>query len=398
MLAEISHERSQALLRQRNLFALASAGLGIALALTGGLAATRNREVVLVPTNAGQEKAERDDDLGFVMGRIHASGRIGASGLAVDLEWSVIGSGFLDMSENELEIWYGAQDRLTVMLKPPGANEWITVKPCEFVENRRLPSGTTVSVYNELYHPTNGANYAAIYLSPNLDRQNPRGVAPGIWTVRLVGDEIRDGRFNCWIERDDLIDVGSYKGVRLMRFPSFFSEKSNVDSHSISSLACGQRVIAVANLDEVRQRINISSSLCAAFSIFGGLGEFIVREWRKSAKACERCSQPWWARFQHTHRIRRSLGSGTRRLGLEPSWMPRYSRRRSSRLRPAQSRMARRGQRLRARPQAPTHLTNANSLSVISGRLKYALALVDSNRLSPVRLNWGSRRLAICSQ
>ena len=50
MLVQISHERSQALLRQRNLFALSSAGLAIALVVTGGLAATRNREVVLVPT------------------------------------------------------------------------------------------------------------------------------------------------------------------------------------------------------------------------------------------------------------------------------------------------------------------------------------------------------------
>jgi conjugal transfer pilus assembly protein TraE len=50
MLVQISHERSQALLRQRNLFALTSAGLAIALVVAGGLAATRNREVVLVPT------------------------------------------------------------------------------------------------------------------------------------------------------------------------------------------------------------------------------------------------------------------------------------------------------------------------------------------------------------
>ena len=50
MHVQISHERSQALLRQRNMFALASAGLGLALAVTGGFAATRNREVVLVPT------------------------------------------------------------------------------------------------------------------------------------------------------------------------------------------------------------------------------------------------------------------------------------------------------------------------------------------------------------
>ncbi|HEX6741428.1 MAG TPA: S8 family serine peptidase, partial [Sphingomicrobium sp.] len=97
-------------------------------------------------------------------------------------------------------------------------------------------------------------------LTPNLDQENLRGVAAGIWTVRLIGDEIRDGRFDCWIERDDPIDVGSFRGVRLVRFPSFFSERSNVDSHSISSLACGQQVIAVANLDEPNQRINASSS------------------------------------------------------------------------------------------------------------------------------------------
>ena len=50
MLVQISHERSQTLLRQRNLFALSSAGLAIALTVAGGLAATRDREVVLVPT------------------------------------------------------------------------------------------------------------------------------------------------------------------------------------------------------------------------------------------------------------------------------------------------------------------------------------------------------------
>lgn len=47
---EISHQRSQALLRQRNMLALASAGLGFALVVAAGLAATRDSEVVLVPT------------------------------------------------------------------------------------------------------------------------------------------------------------------------------------------------------------------------------------------------------------------------------------------------------------------------------------------------------------
>ena len=54
MFADISHERQQSLLRQRNLFALTSAGLGIALVVAVSLAATRDREVVLLPTLSKQ--------------------------------------------------------------------------------------------------------------------------------------------------------------------------------------------------------------------------------------------------------------------------------------------------------------------------------------------------------
>lgn len=50
MFADISHERQQSLLRQRNLFALTSAGLSVALLVAASLAATRDREVVLLPT------------------------------------------------------------------------------------------------------------------------------------------------------------------------------------------------------------------------------------------------------------------------------------------------------------------------------------------------------------
>ena len=225
------------------------------------LLATPGRAITVAAGNAGQEKAITQGDLGYIAGRIHSSGRIAASGLAVDLEWTVVGNGIEDISENELEIWYGAQDRVSVMLKPPGPEaRWITVPPRRYIENLRLPSGTMVSIYNELYHPTSGSNYVALYLSPHYQSDSVRGVEAGLWKVRLVGDEIRDGRYNCWIERDDPVEIRALENVRLFRFPSFFSAASNVDSHSISSLACGYRVIAVANLDDARQRINISSS------------------------------------------------------------------------------------------------------------------------------------------
>lgn len=222
--------------------------------------AAPGRAICVAAGNAGQEKAEHEGDLGWIMGRIHFEGRVPARGLEVELEWTVVGDGIEDRSENEIEIWYGSQDRFAVSVKPPGGADWVTVNPREFVENYRLPSGTTLSIYNELYHPTNGANYIAVYLSPNLDPDNFRGIDAGVWKVRLIGEEVRDGRFNAWIERDDPAELESAGGRRLFRFPSFFTERSNTDSHSISSLACGHRVIAVSNLDDARQRINASSS------------------------------------------------------------------------------------------------------------------------------------------
>lgn len=218
------------------------------------------RAICVAAGNAGQESSQSEDDLGWMMGRIHTSGRIPARGLEVEIEWTVVGDGIEDISENELEIWYGAQDRFIVSLKAPDATEWIEVQPRHYLENRRLPSGTTLSIYNELFHPTNGGNYISIYLSPNLDPQDYRGIQPGVWKIRLKGEEVRDGKFDAWIERDDPVEVGSAGGRRYFRFPSFFSSKSTIDSHSISSLACGHRVIAVANLDDVRQRINPTSS------------------------------------------------------------------------------------------------------------------------------------------
>jgi subtilisin family serine protease len=218
------------------------------------------RAICVAAGNAGQDSAEHESDFGWMMGRIHAAGRVPARGLEVELEWTVIGDGIEDVSENELEIWYPAQDRFKVKVKPPNGENWIEVEPLSFVENKRLANGTTISIYNELYHPTNGSNYIGIYLSPNLDPVRFRGIESGNWRVRIYGQEVRDGRFNAWIERDDPVEIASPAGRRLFRFPSFFTLKSNVDSHSISSLACGHRVIAVANLDDVRSRINASSS------------------------------------------------------------------------------------------------------------------------------------------
>jgi subtilisin family serine protease len=228
------------------------------------------RCICVAAGNAGQEVAQFDGDSGYVMGRIHTSGRIPARGLVKDIEWIVVGNGLMDLSENELEIWYSAQDRFSVWLRPPDTRdasgrivtqEWIgPVEPHEYIENRRLPDGTFISIYNELYHPSNGANYISLYLAPFLSNAGTIGITAGRWTVRLQGHEVRDGRYHGWIERDDPTPLGRVGDKESWRFPSFFSTDSNVDDSSVSSLACGNRVISVANLDEAFERINITSS------------------------------------------------------------------------------------------------------------------------------------------
>ena len=221
---------------------------------------TPGRAVTIAAGNAGQEKGETPDDIGWVMGRIHTSGKIPAAGLTTDVEWVVAGNGLVDISENELEFWFSPQDRFAVSLRTPNG-DWIgPVEPREFIENRRLADGSFISIYNELYHPANGANYMGLYLSPNLKAQPVIGVPAGTWIVRLHGREIRDGRYDGWIERDDPRPVGQLGPKKAWAFPSFFAERSMVDNSSVSSLGCGQRVLTVANLNAGKNVINISSS------------------------------------------------------------------------------------------------------------------------------------------
>ena len=207
--------------------------------------------------NAGQEKATNDQDWGYMMGRIHTSGHITNAGLRHDLEWNVHGDGIKDVSENELEIWYQPQDRFSIMIKPP-EGDWIgPIGPQENVENLQLDDGTFLSVYNQLFYHANGSNYISIYLSPYFGKNDfCKGIKAGKWKVRIIGDEIRDGRFDAWIERDNFYHVED----QAWSFPSFFSETTNVDEKSINSLACGQNVIAVGNYNQVNDKINISSS------------------------------------------------------------------------------------------------------------------------------------------
>lgn len=219
------------------------------------------RAICVAAGNAGQEAPTGPEDMGFLQGRIHASGQIPATGLSRDLEWIVIGDGSGDLSENELEIWYSMQDRFAVELRPPGSHDWIgPVEPGDFIENQVLPDKTVVSIYNELYVPCNGNNHISVFLSPFLSRDALVGVGPGMWGVRLYGRDIRDGRFDAWIERDDPRRLRHLQFETGWAFPSFFSKKTAVDNSSVNSLAAGRSIISVANYDENAELIHVTSS------------------------------------------------------------------------------------------------------------------------------------------
>ena len=225
---------------------------------------TPGRCVSVAAGNAGQVEPRTAADRSLLMGRIHAGGEFTATGLRHDLGWMVVGDQVADVSENEMEIWYAPQDRISVEVRPPGG-PWIgPVRPGESIRNQVLDNGTVLSVHSETYYPANGANRISIVLSPFFGPidgavRSIGPIAAGQWQVRLTGDVVRDGRYDAWIERDDPRRIAG-PGGRNWRYPSFFAPGTYTDDRMISSLACAERILSVANIDVGRNEAHITSS------------------------------------------------------------------------------------------------------------------------------------------
>jgi subtilisin family serine protease len=225
---------------------------------------TPGRCVAVAAGNAGQVEPGSPSDTGFVTGRIHAAGRFSATNLRHELGWVVAGNEIADISDNELEVWYSPQDRIDVEVRPPDGAWFGPIHPGQGVANVLLPNGTMLSVHSLTYEPANGANRISIILSPFFgeirDGVRPVGpIAGGEWKVRLTGTVVRDGRYDAWIERDDPRPLQGPRG-RLWSFPSFFAAGSYTADRMISSLACAERLLSVANVDVGRNAAHVTSS------------------------------------------------------------------------------------------------------------------------------------------
>lgn len=225
---------------------------------------SRGRCVSVAAGNAGQVEPSSATDRGFIKGRIHAGGTLPATNLRHELGWIVGEAEIADVSENELEIWYGPQDRFDVEVKPPGQS-WIgPISLGQKIRNEVLDNGTVLSVHNEAYHPANGLNRISVLLSPffgPLGQDDSRQLGPitsGEWRVRLTGVIVRDGRFDAWIERDDPMRLPGTG--RQWRYPSYFAPDSYTGDRMISSLACGERILSVGNADILRNAAHVTSS------------------------------------------------------------------------------------------------------------------------------------------
>ena len=126
----------------------------------------------------------------YFLSGCHASGTLKPGGVRT-LSWQTKRG---DRTENELEIWYSDRDRLKVSLTTPDGRQTITAS---LGETRTLRGSFGVEharMYNRAYEPNTQSHNCNLFIR--------RGAPHGRWQVRIEGEQIIDGRFDAWIERD----------------------------------------------------------------------------------------------------------------------------------------------------------------------------------------------------
>ena len=155
---------------------------------------------------------------------MHSDGRI-STGESLELGWGVATH---NDETAEMEIWYPGSDVCSVEIIDPSGTP---VAHVPLGSDRVVRDGgrVLVSVYHRRHDPNNGDNQVDIFLWPD---------APiGTWTARIHGEQIVDGRFHAWIERDDA------------EHQSHFTDECATQSFTTGTLCNGSRTIAVGAYD-----------------------------------------------------------------------------------------------------------------------------------------------------
>jgi len=120
--------------------------------------------------------------------RTHADGQVAPGGSA-SLDWVVDAA---DRTGNELEIFYSARDRFRVeIVDPDGYATTVALGTHHAIPHRGLEVGR---LYHRESDPQTGDHHIDILLD--------KDAAPGLWQVVLSAEDVVDGRYHGWIERD----------------------------------------------------------------------------------------------------------------------------------------------------------------------------------------------------
>ncbi|HXA50721.1 MAG TPA: S8 family peptidase [Candidatus Acidoferrum sp.] len=180
----------------------------------------------------------------------HASGVLSVgSTRAIEWEFGTVLLGLDDTTPNELEIWYSSRDRFRARLTDPQGfvTPWLDVNG---TYHQVTPRGDVIFMDSERFAVLNGD--ARIFISVGDNTQ--QALSSGTWIVELQAVEVRNGRYDVWIERD-VRDASRGFADQSKFAPAHFDRVM-----TISTPATSRRAIAVANYDHRAGTIFRSSS------------------------------------------------------------------------------------------------------------------------------------------
>ncbi|MDQ3775004.1 MAG: S8 family serine peptidase [Pseudomonadota bacterium] len=154
--------------------------------------------------------------------RIHASGQLRPAEKRT-LVWEIEDA---DITPNKLEVWYEGRDVFDVEIRSPDGS---ISAHAALGERASLTAGgrDIGTLYHRRYDPNALDNHIVIILYT--------GGPTGPWELTLIGKDVTDGRYHCWIERDSVCPDCQ----------SRFRPEDAVPSSTTGTICNGFRTIAV---------------------------------------------------------------------------------------------------------------------------------------------------------
>jgi hypothetical protein len=152
---------------------------------------------------------------------MHASGQLRPAEERI-LVWEIKEG---DITPNELEVWYPGRDVFDVEIRSPDGS--VSARAALGEQASLTAGGRKIgTLYNRAYEPNTLDNQIEIILYA--------GGPAGAWELVLIGKDVTDGRFHCWIERDVCSPCQSR-----------FRPEDAVSSFTTGTICNGRRTIAV---------------------------------------------------------------------------------------------------------------------------------------------------------